>query len=271
VRSFSPVIVRLSRFASPGGWLTPALALLLFGHLTCAAAPVTDSAVADPSAATAQHLIGGPTARESSAVESGSRRIDGSGRRRAGDSTAATAGMSTGNKNLDLLLDMQGNNAMQQPAAGAQSEAAVLRAAEEAKAARARLQALGHSPAAANGLPLLAADPLRAQTPPAAPGAMPERAPQREWIPPPAGGAGGSALGGALSGLTSGGGGSSNAGEDRPRRFDPDLYQSDEDNLLRMLPADVRAFLRDNRYTLLAGAVLVALVAGIGMLYRRRV
>jgi len=239
-----------------GGWLAGAVWLAC--QLPCAAAPVTDSAGADAAAAAADGAAGGAP----SGWRAGARPSDGAAR--------AGSGMSTGNKNLDLLLDMQGRDG-RQTLGGAQSEAAAARAADDARAARARLQALGQPAAGPNGLAGLGGEPLKPQPPATRSGGVPEKMPQREWIPPPAGTGTGSGLGGALSGLMSAGPGAPEAADDRLRRFDHDAQPSDNDSLLRLLPADVRAFLRDNRYALVAGAVLVALAGGIGMLYSRRV
>jgi hypothetical protein len=183
---------------------------------------------------------------------------------------AGPAETSTGVKHLDLILEMQGQGNL--PAqARPQTEAEVVKAAAEARAARERLRALGQVKAGADaGFPGNAAGlPAKLDSPSG--DGVPERAPAREWVPPPTG------TGGGLGGLVGGGGRSDmDAERDAARMSNGDerdrfAGNASDDDLLRALPPEVRAFLRDHRYELLAGMVLVGLLSVMVKLYSRRI
>ena len=162
---------------------------------------------------------------------------------------------STGNKNLDLLLEMQGKPGDEARRATPRSDAAASAAAAALGSLRAKA-ADGHSAKPAvqpfEGMMPLAGNGRAAAQPP-------ER---REWIGQPAGGAGGSA------GAGGGGGGGGHDGRREPESAGAQLGN---DNLIRALPRDVIVFLRDHRYWLLGGLGLLAVLGAAIKSFSRRI
>jgi hypothetical protein len=231
---------------------------VVLAHTMTWAAPITDASAEAP-------LLND----KSQTGDQGARGLGGAG---GVSGRPGQAEASTGVKHLDLILEMQSQGNL--PAqARPQTEAEVVKAAAEARAARERLRALGQVKAGVDaGFPGNAAGlPAKLDSPSG--DGVPERAPAREWVPPPTGNGGGLGLGGLM-----GGGGRSDMDAERDadrmrNGGDRDRFGGNDgdDDVLRALPPEVRAFLRDHRYELLGGMVLVGLLGVMVKLYSRRI
>jgi len=164
---------------------------------------------------------------------------------------------STGNKNLDLLLELQGRPGDEPRQVAPRSAAAAAALADlRAKAAeRPAPERTAGDQAAARPVVL----PFEAIGTPDSHGRpAPPPTERREWTNQPGDGA-------ASTDSRRDPYGSGDRESDASRRGDSD------DNLLRRLPQEVIAFLRDNRYWLL-GALAVAAVLGVAIKsYSRRI
>ena len=161
---------------------------------------------------------------------------------------------STGNKNLDLLLELQDRpDEAARPAARRSASAAAAALAD--LRARATERPVADQPAARpvtpsfEGIGTLERDGLATLQP----------AERREWTGGPAGGGADSAYGK----------GDAYRADDRESDILRRGYS--DDNLLRRLPKELIVFLRDNRYWLLGGLGVVALLGAAIRSYSRRI
>jgi hypothetical protein len=165
---------------------------------------------------------------------------------------AVISGASTGNKNLDLLLDMQGKPGAEQRPGTPRSDVAAATAAAALTSLRARDV---DRPATEDHAVKPAVRPFEGLVPVEGTGrataAPPER---REWIGPSAG---------STSGGTVSGGGA--------REFDSGGAQKDNNRLIFALPREVIIFLRDQRYWLLGGLVVLAMLGAAIKSFSRRI
>lgn len=171
---------------------------------------------------------------------------------------------STGNKNLDLLLELQGRPGEEVQRQASSASAAAASAAAAALADLRRKAAQKPAPDAGESKPVLQpfegmgtleGDAERAQPP--------ER---REWTGRPAGAGGGVGYGGSV-----GGGGGDGGYGDGGRQSAGSRGDYDDDNLLRQLPRELLLFLRENRYWLLGGLALIGVIGAALKSYSRRV
>ena len=160
---------------------------------------------------------------------------------------------STGNKNLDLLLELQDRSGEAARPAAPRSAAAAAALADLPARATERPAA---EPATAR--PVM--QPFEDMGAPQRDGSpTPQRAERREWTGGPAGGGAGSGYGKS----------------DAYRTDDPesDILRRghSDDNLLRRLPNELIALLRDNRYWLLGALGVAALLGAAHKAYSRRI
>lgn len=167
---------------------------------------------------------------------------------------------STGNKNLDLLLELQGRSGEELQRQASPTSAAAASVAASALADLRRRAAQRPAPDAGMSKPV--------QQPFEDPGTLegnarsaqpPER---REWTGLPAGAGGGSGFGGSV------GAGNGDGGRES-RVSSHGSY--DDDNLLRQLPRELLLFLRENRYWLLGGLAFIGVIGAALKSYSRRV
>ncbi|MBL8349622.1 MAG: hypothetical protein JNL87_04865 [Burkholderiaceae bacterium] len=237
-------------------WMRPVrVAMALLVSLVCApvslAAPVLATEEADTGAAVAEPLTA-PIRTPSTGPALG---------RSNGPVVVPEA--STGNKNLDLLLELQGRPGEedQRQAAPPTTAAASAAAAALADLRRRAAQKPAPEPDAnkpaqqpLEGLGTLDSNAERAQPP--------ER---REWTGRPAGAGGGAGFGGG-AGVGGGDGGYGDGG--RESAGSRNGYE--DDNLLRQLPRELMLFLRDNRYWLLGGLAVIGVIGAALQSYSRR-
>lgn len=164
---------------------------------------------------------------------------------------------STGNKNLDLLLELQ-DQPGEAARPGAPRSAAAAAAAAAALAdlrARAAERPAADPPAARPVMqPLEGIGTLERDGP-----ATQQRAERREWTGGPAGGGAGGAYGKS----------DAYRADDRESAILRRGYS--DDDLLRRLPKEIIGFLRDNRYWLLGALGVVALLGAALKAYSRRI
>jgi len=167
---------------------------------------------------------------------------------------------STGNKNLDLLLDLQGRSGEELQRQASPASAAAASAAAAALADLRHRAAQRPAPDAGMSKPVLQPfedpGPLEGN----ARSAQPQE--RREWTGLPAGAGGGSGFGGSVGAGNGDGGRESGASSHG---------SYDDDNLLRRLPREVLLFLRDNRYWLLGGLVVIGVIGAALKAYSRRI
>jgi len=199
----------------------------------------------------------GPNAGESRAAPSGA-----DARARSG----GKAGVTTGDKHLDLLLDLQSSRVDRAASAPGLAKLGVAGGPKEAQPAGG-----GSNLARDLRREALALQPARAanagEAHPTAGAGVPAQV-QREWVPPSSSGGLGATLGGgaALRGMLQTG--DESGGDSRPPPMS--VGPADEDVIAR-LPAKVRAFLRDNRYLIMVGLVALLVAGGaIKLVLRRR-
>lgn len=164
---------------------------------------------------------------------------------------------STGNKNLDLLLELQDQpGEAARPAAPRSAAAASAAAAALADLrARAAERPAADPPAARPVMQPLEGIGMQERDGPFAP----QRAERREWTGGPAGGGADSAYGK----------GDAYRADDRESDILRRGYS--DDNVFRRLPKELIGFLRDNRYWLLGGLGVVALLGAAIKSYSRRI
>lgn len=167
---------------------------------------------------------------------------------------------STGNKNLDMLLELQGTTAQSASQRTVVTSAAAASAAAKALAelrAKAGARPTSDEPGTDRSLRQPLDDIAKLERE----GHQGQPVERRQWIGTPAT-AGGGGLGGIGAAALGGVGGS------RDTAAPQDPY--DDDNLLLHLPRDVVVFVRDHRYWLLGGLVALALLGVVLKSYVRR-
>ena len=232
--------------AVPGGWAAALLAAAVSG---VGAAPTTHLEESDVATPSRNAEIG--VARSRAPTAPGFRSTD----------RSLYPETSTGNKNLDLLLELQGRPGEEprqvapRPSAPRSTAAAAL-ADLRAKAAE---QPAQERPAADRAAARPVVLPFEAMGTPDGQGRLAAPLTERwEWTTQPGGGAGSS-------------GSRRDAYRTGDRESDAIRGAYSDDNLLRRLPQEVIAFARQNRYWLL-GALGVAAVLGVAIKsYSRRI
>lgn len=250
------VLIKLQMARSVPQWAGAALLGLLLPlfALQLMAAPVTTTDDADSQGDARDPLL--TSGRPSAAPIAGARGLDKSLGQEA----------STGNKNLDLLLELQGKPGDDLRQAAPRSAAAASSASSAAASAAAtELAALRAKAADRSAQNLTKQGDLKPKAAPQpfegmgtlegeARAAQPTE--RRQWSGQLAGGSGG---GTGYSSDGSGEPGSSRGGYD------------DDDNVLRRLPRELIAFLRDNRYWLMGALGGLVVVGAAIKAYSRRI
>lgn len=165
---------------------------------------------------------------------------------------------STGNKNLDLLLELQGRPGEEAQRQASPASAAAASAAAAALADLRRRAA--QRPASDADAPKPVLQPFERMGTLEGDARAAQPTERREWTGRPAGAGGGVGYGGGAGGGYGDGG----------RESASSRGGYDDDNLLRRLPREVLHFLRDNRYWLLGGLAVIGIIGAALQAYSRR-